>query len=106
MVDAFEIITKGAEMMAHRLVLSQKHIAELEAANEAATQQKSHKRKRIQKEVIPTVVEGVRLTTLKKFAAHSDGKQVKKRARVEVGKPPQGRCGRCGKAEHNSRTCK
>jgi hypothetical protein len=65
-----------------------------------------NKRKRIQKEGTLTVEEGVRLTTLKEFAARSDGKKVKKRARVEVGEPSQRRCGRCGEAGHNSRTCK
>jgi hypothetical protein len=105
-VKAFEKIAKGAALVAHKLVLSQKRIAELEAANEAATRRKSHKRKRIQKEGTLTVEEGLRLTTLKEFAARSDGKKAKKRARVEVGEPSQRRCRRCGEAGHNSRTCK
>ena len=50
MVEAVKSLSKGAEMMAHALVLSQKRIAELEAANEAATRRESHKGKRIQKE--------------------------------------------------------
>jgi hypothetical protein len=33
-------------------------------------------------------------------------KKRKKRARVEMCKPSQRRCGRCGKAVHNSRTCR
>jgi hypothetical protein len=42
MVEAFEKIAKGAAVVpvAHKLVLSQKRIAELEAANEAATRRK------------------------------------------------------------------
>jgi hypothetical protein len=47
MVKAFEKIVKGAAVIAHKLVLSQKRIAELEAANEAATRRKSHKRQRV-----------------------------------------------------------
>jgi hypothetical protein len=83
MVEAFEKIVKGAAVVAHKLVLLQKRIAELEAANEAATQRKSHKRKRVQREGILTVEDRVRLTTLKEFNARSDGKKTKKRARVK-----------------------
>jgi hypothetical protein len=106
LIEAVKSLSKGAEMMAHSLVLMSKRNAELEAANEAATRRKSHKRKRVQKEGTLAVAEGVRLTTLKEFNARSDGKKAKKRARVEVGEPSQRRCGRCGEAGHNSRTCK
>ena len=47
MVEAFEKVSKGAAIIAHKLVLAQKEIAELKAANEAATRRKSHKRKRV-----------------------------------------------------------
>ena len=47
MVEAVEKLAKGAEMIAHSLVLMTKRNAELEAANEAATRRKSHKRKRV-----------------------------------------------------------
>jgi hypothetical protein len=106
MVDALKKFAKGAEMMAHQIVLMRNQVAELQAANKAATQRKSRKRKRVQKEGTLTVEEGVRLTTLKEFNARSDGKKAKKRARVEVGEPSQRRCSRCSEAGHNSRTCK
>jgi hypothetical protein len=60
----------------------------------------------VQKDSILTVEDGVRLTALKEFNAHSDGKKAKKRVRVEVGKPSQRRFRRCSKAGHNSRMCK
>ena len=88
MVDALNRLTKGAEMMAHSLVLVRNQVAELQAANEAATRRKSHKRKRIQIDGTLIVSEGVRLTTLKEFNAPSDGKKAKKRARVEPGTQP------------------
>ena len=47
MVNALDRLTKGAEMMAHSLVLVRNQVAELQAANEAATRRKSHKRKEI-----------------------------------------------------------
>jgi len=92
--------------MAHALVLSQKRIAELKAANEAATRRKLYKRKRVQKEGTLKVEEGLRLTTLKEFKARSNREKAKKRLSVKVGEPSQRRCRRCGEAGHNSRTCK
>jgi hypothetical protein len=106
MVEAIKSLSKGAEMIAHSLVLMTKRNAELEAANEAATRRKSHKRKRIQREGILTIDEGERLTTLKEFGARSNGKKSKKRVRIEAGEPSQRRCRRCGEAGHNARTCK
>jgi hypothetical protein len=59
MVDALEKLSKGAEMAAHQLVLVRNEVAELQAANKAATQRKSHKRKRVQKEGTLTVADNV-----------------------------------------------
>ena len=46
------------------------------------------------------------MTTLKEFAACSDGKKASKRVRVDEAGPSQRHCGRCGDAGHNLRTCK
>ena len=93
-------------MMAHSLVLMRNQVAKLQAANEAATRRKSHKRKRIQQEGTLTFSEGVRLTTLKEFNARSDGKKAKKKARADAGTQSLRRCRTCGEAGHNARTCK
>ena len=93
-------------MIAYKLVLLQKRAAKLKAAHKAATKRKSHKRKRVQKDGTLTVKDGLQLTTLKEFRARSNRKKAKKRARVEVGESSQRRCGRCGEAGHNLRTCK
>jgi hypothetical protein len=106
MVDAVKKLAKGAEMTAHSLVLVSNQVKELQAANKAALCRKLRKRKRIQAEGTLTAEEGVRLTTLKEFAARSDGKKAKKSARAEGSEPTQRHCGRCGEAGHNSRTCK
>jgi hypothetical protein len=87
MVDTLKKFATGVEMMAHQMVLMRNQVAELQAANKAATQCKSCKRKRVQKEGTLTVEEGVRLTALKEFNTRSDWKKAKKRAHVEVGKP-------------------
>jgi hypothetical protein len=106
MVEAFEKVSKGAAIIAHKLVLAQQEIAELRAANEAATRRKSHKRKRVKAEGTLIVEEGLRLTTLKEFGARSDGKKAKKQVRAKGGEPTQRRCGRCNQTGHNARTCK
>ena len=41
MVEAFEKVSKGAAIVAHKLVLAQQEIAELRAANEAATRRRT-----------------------------------------------------------------
>lgn len=105
MVDALEKFTKGAEMMAHSMVLMQKRNLELQAANKAATRRKSHKRKRVQREGILTVDAGLQLATLKEFNARSNGERAKKRVRAEGDEPTQRHCSNCGKTGHNSRTC-
>jgi hypothetical protein len=68
-------------------VLAQQEIAKLQAANEAATRRKSHKRKQVKAEGTLTVKEGMRLTVLKEFKARSDGKKAKKRVRADRGEP-------------------
>ena len=85
-------------------MLAQKEIAELRAANRAATQRKSHKRKRIQAEGILTIEEGARLAALKDFGARGDRKRSKRLVEAEVGEPSQRRCTRCKETGHNART--
>jgi hypothetical protein len=105
-VEAFKKVLKGAAIIAHKLVLAQQEIAELRAANEAATRRKSHKRKRVKAEGTLIVEEDLRLTTLKEFGARSDRKKAKKQVRAKGGEPTQRRCGRCNQTGHNARTCK
>jgi hypothetical protein len=87
-------------------VLAQKEIAELRAANKAATRRKSRKRKQVQAEGALTVEDRARLAALKEFGARSDRKKLKTRVRAEVGEPSQRQCTRCKETRHNARTCK
>jgi hypothetical protein len=75
MVEAIKSMSQGAERVIHEDVLLRQRVAELPAANEAATRRKSHKRKRIQKKGTLTVEGGLRLTTLKEVGARSDEKR-------------------------------
>ena len=106
MVEALEKLAKGAAVIAHKLVLASKQIAELQVANEAATRRKSHKRKRVQREGVLTISQGLELATLKELGARRDGKRASKRVRTEQAGPSQRHCKTCGETGHNSRTCK
>ena len=106
LVEAFEKVSKGAAIIAHKLVLAQQEITELRAANEAATRRKSHKRKQVKAEGTLIVEEGQRLTALTEFRARGDGKKAKKQVRADGAEPTQRRCGRCNQTGHNARTCK
>jgi hypothetical protein len=46
-VAAFKKVLKRAAIIAHKLVLAQKEIAKLKAANKAATRRKLYKRKQV-----------------------------------------------------------
>ncbi|KAJ8111655.1 hypothetical protein OPT61_g5799 [Boeremia exigua] len=99
-MHALEHYAKGGAILLHKLVLAQQQIAELQAANEAATQRKSHKRKRVQKEGTLIVEDGQRLAALKEFGARSDGKRAKK----QTGHNVRTFCDRepkCGVLGHN-----
>ncbi len=105
-LSAIKHYAKGGAILLHKLALAQKRIRELEAAAEATTQRKSHKRKRIQEGGSLLVEEGQRLAALAEFGARCDGKKGKKRVRAEGGELSQRRCRRCGEGGHNARTCK
>lgn len=64
-------------------MLAQQEIAELRAANKAATRRKSHKRKRVKAEGTLIAEEGLQLATLKEFGARSNRKRAKKRVRAD-----------------------
>ena len=104
-MEAFEKVLKRAAIITYKLVLAQREIANLKAANKAITRQKSHKRKRVQAEGTLTVEDGARLTALEEFGARSDGKKSKRQVRAEVGEPSQRRCRRCNETGNNARTC-
>jgi hypothetical protein len=85
MLAAFAKVLKGVAIIAYKLALAQREIAELKAVNKAATRQKSHKRKRVQAEGTLTVEDGARLAVLKDFSARSDRKKLKRWVAAKVG---------------------
>jgi uncharacterized iron-regulated protein len=105
-VAAFEKVSKGAAIIAHKLVLAQKEIAKLKAANKAATRQKLYKRKQVQAESTLIIKDRARLAALKDFSARSNRKKLKRQVDAKVGKPSQQQYTVCKKTRHNARTCK
>jgi hypothetical protein len=105
MMEALERFTKGAEMMAHLMVLMQKRNLELQAANEAAARRKSRKRKRLQRQGTLTVEEGQRLTLLKEVGQSNKRKKGSDGEEADEGTKGKRHCKTCGETGHNSRTC-
>ena len=105
-VKAFEKVSKGAAIIAHKLVLAQKEIAELRAANEAANRRKARKRKRLQTQGTLTVEEGQRLNLLKEVGQSNKKQKEGDGEHVDEGTKGKRHCKTCGETGHNSRTCK
>jgi len=93
-------LTKGAQQIAHEMVLMREETARLCEAINAATQRKSRKRRYIRTKETLTVGEVSNLIVEKEGGSRDNSEQPVKRVRAER------RCGRCSKIGHNSRTCK
>jgi hypothetical protein len=93
------LLAKGMAIIGHNSVLQTREIAGLRKAIEAATEQRSRKRKYIRTEESLTVGDVQDLIAEKECGGGEDAEQPVKRARG------QRHCGRCGKTGHNTRTC-
>jgi hypothetical protein len=92
--------------MVHEAVLLREEVKSLQAANEAATNRRSRKKKRIQKRGTLTMAEGTDI-----IARRDALEQVEAESRqeaVQSGGSRQGkaRCRLCREPGHNARTCK
>lgn len=99
-IEAVNQFKKGAEKIAHEMVLMRQEMAGLRKVAEAATERKSRKRKYTRTKDILTVGNVLDLIAPEKVSRQEEGEEVEKRARRER------RCRRCGETGHNSRTCK
>ncbi|KAH5752156.1 hypothetical protein HBI57_244150 [Parastagonospora nodorum] len=93
-------LSKGAQQIAHNMVLMQEEIGRLRDAVEATTKRKARKRRYVRVEETLTVGEVSDLIAEKEGSSREDGETPAKR--VRAGR----RCGRCGETGHNARTCK
>ena len=92
-------------MMMATMVLLRSEVAQLRAANEAATRRQLRKRKRIQREGILTHEAGSQLVTVREVVDQQKGKKRRSGDAADKGAPAQRRCGRCGRTGHNAQTC-
>lgn len=93
-------LTKGAQQIAHEMVLMREEMVRLRDATEAATKRKSRKRRYVRTEETLTVGEVADLVAAKEGISRDDGETPATRVRKER------HCRRCGEIGHNSRTCK
>jgi len=93
-------LTKGAQQIAHNMVLMQEEMGRLRDAVEASTKRKSRKRRYVRVEETLTTGAIADLVAEKEGGGRGSWKTPAKRVRAER------HCGRCGETGHNSRTCK
>ena len=81
-------------------------VKDLRRANEAATQRKQRKRKRIQCEGTLTKAEGAEIIAQKDVEEQLNEETREGEARLGGSRQARSRCTRCREQGHNSRTCK
>jgi hypothetical protein len=93
-------LSKGAQQIAHNMVLMQEEISRLRDAVEASSKRQSRKRRYVRAEETLTVGEVSDLIAKQAGGIREQGETPAKRVRTER------RCGRCSEIGHNSRSCK
>jgi hypothetical protein len=93
-------LSKGAQQIAHNIVLLQEEQARIRSAIKELTKRKSRKRRYIQVEETLTVSKVSDLITKKEGSSREEGETPIKRVRAKR------HYNRCGEVRHNSRTCK
>lgn len=97
-------LSKGAQQIAHNMVLLQEEQVRMRSAVEDLTKRRGRKRRYIRNEDTLTVAEVTELIAAREGGSRGDGDGdgEEPAKRVRAGR----RCGRCGEIGHNSRTCK
>jgi hypothetical protein len=98
-------LAKGTERMAHEMTLLSAEVRTLRAANEALSKRRRAKKTRVRQGGALTVEDAQDILAQKDM-----DEQVRRDLRAEGGNRKEGqssgrRCGTCGKAGHNARTC-
>ena len=93
-------LSKGAEQIAHNMVLMREEVSLLRGAVNTLIKRKTRKRRYVRVEETLIVSKVLDLITKREGSRREDGEMPAKKVRVER------RCGRCSKIGHNSYTCK
>jgi hypothetical protein len=105
-IEMMEQFKKGAQMMAHSEALIAIRIAELQAANDAASGRRKRKRRRIQKGGTLTQADAEVLISQRDLVAAVEQERRETRRKDSAGEVQVRRCTQCSEPGHNKRTCK
>ena len=105
-IEMVQQFKKGAEIMVHSQVLLAARIANLEAANNAASERKKRRRKRIQKGGTLSQAEAEEIIALQEVEVQFERERREEKQQAGVSNRGIPHCRGCGKAGHNKRTCK
>jgi len=98
-------LAKGTELLAHEMTLLQDRVRGLEQANQALAKRRRAKRTRIQAGGALTIEDAQRLVAQKEGNKEGLGERSAEGGASEARPSTSRRCGGCGKAGHNIRTC-
>jgi hypothetical protein len=104
--DMVQQFQKGAEMIVHTQVLMAAEIVRLQAANKAASERKTRKKKRIQYGGTLSQQEAEEIVRRRDAEALVEAERREERVRTGGSREGSRRCGRCSEVGHNKRTCK
>jgi hypothetical protein len=97
--EAVAQLSKGAQQIAHNMVLMQEKIDRLQTTIDEQNKRKTCKRRYVRTDETLTVGEVQEVLAKQAGSSRSNGEQPSKRVRGER------RCGRCKETGHNARTC-
>jgi hypothetical protein len=104
-LEALKSLSKGTKAVMHEMVLMRAEIQDLRQANEILSRRRREKRTRLQNRGKMTVEEGRDLTDQIDIDMQVVAELSKSGGQGRSMRPGVRRCGRCGKAGHNARTC-
>src|SRR6478609_9261687 len=104
-IEALKSSTKATKAALHRLALVEARLKDLEQANKILSRRRRAKRTRLQKGGAMTVQEASQVIDQLDVDAQVVAESSRNGARGRSERPGGRRCGVCGKAGHNARTC-
>jgi hypothetical protein len=98
-------LSKGVETLAHMVTLQQEELRYLRSANEGLSKRRRAKKTRVQAGGALSIEDAQALIAEKDVGSRKSGQEVLGGSEPAAGLPTVRRCGRCGQAGHNVRTC-
>ena len=99
-------MTKGLKAHQHEMALLRAEVKDLQEANHILSQCYREKKTRLRNRGIMTVEEGQALIDQMDVNTQIVAESSRRGGRGRSAQPRERRCGVCGKAGHNARTCK